>query len=75
MSQRSRREPYLTAHQIARRLGCSDSKVSRIETGQVTATPQDVRDMLDLYGIAGEQQEADRAPLRRRPTPDPPQAR
>lgn len=55
---RLRETADLTIEEVARRLGCSDSKVSRIETGQVTATPQDVRDMLDLYGIAGEQQEA-----------------
>jgi len=29
VSQRSRREPYLTAHQIARRLGCSSALVLR----------------------------------------------
>jgi hypothetical protein len=43
---------------VARALECSDSKVSRIETGQVSATPRDVRDMLDLYGIRGEQRDA-----------------
>lgn len=55
---RLRETAELTIEQVAKRLGCSDSKVSRIETGQVTATPQDVRDMLDMYGITGEQQEA-----------------
>jgi hypothetical protein len=29
MSQRSRREPYLTAHQVAKRLGCPISLVMR----------------------------------------------
>jgi transcriptional regulator with XRE-family HTH domain len=55
---RLRESADLTIEDVARRLGYSDSKVSRIETGQVTATPQDVRDMLGLYGITGEQQEA-----------------
>jgi transcriptional regulator with XRE-family HTH domain len=47
-----------TIEEVARALECSDSKVSRIETGQVSATPRDVRDMLDLYGIRGEQRDA-----------------
>jgi hypothetical protein len=47
-----------TIDEVARALECSDSKVSRIETGQVSATPRDVRDLLDLYRISGEQREA-----------------
>jgi hypothetical protein len=39
-------------------LECSDSKISRIETGHVSATPRDVRDMLDLYGVSDEQRSA-----------------
>jgi hypothetical protein len=39
-------------------LECSDSKVSRIETGQVSATPRDVRDMLELYKVDRDHQEA-----------------
>jgi transcriptional regulator with XRE-family HTH domain len=35
-------------------LECSDSKVSRIENGQVGVTLRDVRDLLDHYGIKGE---------------------
>jgi hypothetical protein len=38
--------------QVAKALECSDSKISRIETGQVGATLRDVRDMLDLYGVS-----------------------
>jgi transcriptional regulator with XRE-family HTH domain len=45
----------LTLEQVAERLFCSMSKVSRIETARVTATIRDVRDLLDLYGIAGQQ--------------------
>lgn len=55
---RLRESADLTIEDVARRLGYSVSKVSRVETGQVTATPQDVRDMLGLYGITGEQREA-----------------
>src|SRR4051812_15629098 len=36
---------------VADRLGCSTSKVSRIETGHTGAAPRDVQDMLDIYGV------------------------
>ncbi|BCJ53197.1 transcriptional regulator [Actinoplanes sp. NBRC 14428] len=43
----------VTIDAAAERLGCSPSKVSRIETGHTSATPRDVKDMLDIYGVAG----------------------
>ncbi|GGQ46098.1 helix-turn-helix domain-containing protein [Couchioplanes azureus] len=43
----------VTIEVVADRLGCSPSKVSRIETGHTSATPRDVKDMLDIYGING----------------------
>ncbi|WP_305788527.1 helix-turn-helix domain-containing protein [Symbioplanes lichenis] len=43
----------VTIDVVADRLGCSPSKVSRIETGHTSATPRDVKDMLDIYGIDG----------------------
>ena len=50
---RSRRlELGLTVEQVAERLLCSPSKVSRMETGQRGATQRDVRDLCDMYGIA-----------------------
>jgi transcriptional regulator with XRE-family HTH domain len=48
----------LTTEQVAELLYCSHSKISRIETGKVGATPRDVRDMLEIYGVTGEQQDA-----------------
>jgi transcriptional regulator with XRE-family HTH domain len=48
----------LTIDQVAEALECSPSKVSRIETGQVSATPRDVRDMLGLYRVGEAQREA-----------------
>jgi transcriptional regulator with XRE-family HTH domain len=39
-------------------LDCSDSKVSRIETGLVGVTLRDVRDLLDHYGVQAEQRAA-----------------
>jgi len=41
----------LTIEQVAAHLEISVSKVSRIETGQVGATPRDVRDIATLYGV------------------------
>jgi transcriptional regulator with XRE-family HTH domain len=48
----------LTIDEVGEKLECSASKVSRIETGHVGVTPRDARDMLELYGIAGDEQEA-----------------
>jgi transcriptional regulator with XRE-family HTH domain len=55
---RLREETGLTIDQVAEALECSQSKVSRIETGQVSATPRDVRDMLALYRVSDAQREA-----------------
>jgi transcriptional regulator with XRE-family HTH domain len=55
---RLREQAGITLEEVARALECSDSKVSRVETGKVSATPRDVRDMLDLYGVPGEQRDA-----------------
>lgn len=46
-----RAERGLTVEQVAERLLCSSSKVSRMETGQRGATPRDIRDLCDLYGV------------------------
>jgi transcriptional regulator with XRE-family HTH domain len=55
---RLREEAGLTIDRVAEALECSPSKVSRIETGQVSATPRDVRDMLALYRVDDAQREA-----------------
>lgn len=47
----------LTIEQVAERLEVSDSKISRIENGQVSATPRDARDMATLYGVTGQRLE------------------
>lgn len=47
----------LTIDQVGKLLECSDSKISRVETGQVGPTPRDVRDMLEIYGVTGEQRD------------------
>jgi transcriptional regulator with XRE-family HTH domain len=46
-----------TIDDVAEVLECSDSKISRIENGQVSAAPRDVRDMLDFYGVAPERRD------------------
>jgi transcriptional regulator with XRE-family HTH domain len=54
---RLREEADYTLERVAERLECSDSKISRIETGRVGATPRDVRDMLELYGVNGKRRD------------------
>jgi transcriptional regulator with XRE-family HTH domain len=46
-----RNEKGLTVDQVAERLLCSPSKVSRMETGQRGATLRDVRDLCQLYDV------------------------
>jgi transcriptional regulator with XRE-family HTH domain len=46
-----------TIDEVAHVLECSDSKVSRIENGQVSASPRDVRDMLEFYEVDPERRE------------------
>jgi transcriptional regulator with XRE-family HTH domain len=46
-----------TIDEVAGVLECSDSKVSRIENGQVSASPRDVRDMLEFYGVTPERRD------------------
>jgi transcriptional regulator with XRE-family HTH domain len=55
---RLREASGLTIDRVAEVLECSQSKVSRIETGQVSATPRDVRDMLELYRVDPARREA-----------------
>lgn len=54
-----RAEHGLTVEQVAEQLLCSPSKISRMETGQRSATLRDVRDLCALYGIS-DQAERDR---------------
>ena len=49
-----RTEKGLTVEQAADRLLFSMSKLSRMETGHGVATPRDVRDLCDLYGVTDE---------------------
>jgi len=49
-----RTEKGLTVEQAADRLLFSMSKLSRMETGHGIATPRDIRDLCELYGVTGE---------------------
>jgi transcriptional regulator with XRE-family HTH domain len=55
---RLREAADLTIDEVGEKLECSASKVSRIETGHVGVTPRDARDMLELYGLIGDEREA-----------------
>jgi transcriptional regulator with XRE-family HTH domain len=52
-----REQASLTIEHVAQSLEVSDSKISRIEKGQVSAAPRDVRDMAILYGVTGQRLE------------------
>ncbi len=47
----------MTIEEVAERLLCSPSKVSRMETGARSPTFRDIRDLCDLYGIADAQRQ------------------
>jgi transcriptional regulator with XRE-family HTH domain len=50
---RKRRERAgLSLEVVAERLECSQSKVSRIETGHTAVNPRDVKDLLTIYGTS-----------------------
>jgi transcriptional regulator with XRE-family HTH domain len=55
---RLRETARLTCEDVAEHLECSASKISRMETGRVSVSPRDVRDMLDLYAVPQEQRES-----------------
>ena len=46
----------LNSQQAAAELGCSQSKISRLENGKSPVSVRDVRDLLSLYGVTDEQQ-------------------
>jgi transcriptional regulator with XRE-family HTH domain len=56
---RLREAAEISIEQAARSLGCSGSKISRMETGRVTQQTTDVTKLLDFYGITDETQRAD----------------
>jgi transcriptional regulator with XRE-family HTH domain len=55
---RLRETAKLTCEDVAERLECSASKISRVETGRVSVSPRDVRDMLEIYGVPEDQRDS-----------------
>jgi transcriptional regulator with XRE-family HTH domain len=53
---RLRELSLMTAEEVARRLGWSPSKVSRVENARIRLKPDDVERLLALYGVTGERQ-------------------
>lgn len=52
-----REAAHLTCDEVAARMDCSASKISRIETGRVSVSARDVRDLLMIYGVPETQRE------------------
>ncbi|HYK29886.1 MAG TPA: helix-turn-helix transcriptional regulator [Streptosporangiaceae bacterium] len=52
---RLREAAKLTCEEVAELMECSASKISRVETGRVSVSPRDVRDMLEIYGASPDQ--------------------
>lgn len=52
---RLREAAGVTIDYVADRLECSASKISRIETGHTGVTPRDVRDLLEIYQVNGQE--------------------
>ncbi len=55
---RLREAAKLTCEDVGARLECSASKISRIETGRVSVSPRDVRDLLRIYDVPEDQHES-----------------
>jgi transcriptional regulator with XRE-family HTH domain len=55
---RLRESAKLTCEEVAERMECSASKISRVETGRVSVSPRDVRDMLEIYDAPADQRES-----------------
>jgi transcriptional regulator with XRE-family HTH domain len=54
---RLREDANLTIEQVAEKLDLSPSTVSRMETAQVGVRPNDLRPLLDIYGVGGVQRD------------------
>lgn len=54
---RLREDANLTIEQVAEKLDLSQSTVSRMETAQVGVRPNDLRPLLDIYGVGGVQRD------------------
>ncbi|MDG4795487.1 helix-turn-helix transcriptional regulator [Micromonospora sp. WMMD1082] len=48
---RLREQARLTCDEVGERLGCTGSRISRIEKGRLGIRPGDVHELLDVYGV------------------------
>jgi transcriptional regulator with XRE-family HTH domain len=55
---RLREAAALTCDEVAARMDCSASKISRIETGRVSVSPRDVRDLAGIYGVPADERDS-----------------
>ena len=55
---RLREAAHLNLEQVASLLECSSSKISQIETGRVSVSPRDVRDLLRIYGVTDDERDS-----------------
>jgi transcriptional regulator with XRE-family HTH domain len=55
---RLRDQAKLTIEDVAEKLECSSSKISRMETGHVGVNPRDARELLRLYGVSDDRLDA-----------------
>lgn len=55
---RLREQARLTCESVGQRLDCSGTRISRIETGRISVRPGDVRELLEVYGVTGNQADA-----------------
>lgn len=55
---RLREQARLTCESVGQRLDCSGTRISRMETGRISVRPGDVRELLDVYGVTGDQADA-----------------
>src|ERR1700722_14752621 len=55
---RLREHARLTCEEVGQRLDCSGTPVSPVENGGSSVRPGDVRELLDIYGVLGEESDA-----------------
>ena len=55
---RLREHARLTCEEVGQRLDCSGTRISRMETGRISVRPGDVRELLEIYGVLGDESEA-----------------
>jgi transcriptional regulator with XRE-family HTH domain len=55
---RLREQASLTCEDVGRRLDCSGTRISRMETGRISIRPGDVRELMEVYEITGPEADA-----------------